>query len=381
MTRPRVLFVNGGILGLLTFQQFLDSYLPRQSILDAERIVLTENLTLAERGVRRLLTQRFWKDGLFGLRNMDLARLRYEMHAGLLARRRMRGRRFDAIHFHRQATAYSSLDLMRRVPSIVSVDCTQECVMQMARGRIERISYRPNVWLDGAVFRRAKAVVATSHWAAASIRAWYPDCVTAIHVLPNPVLLESFDVSWIERRRERTASGGKVRVLFMGGDFHRKGGSVLLDAWEAGRFEARAELTIATAGGVGRPLPPGVSVRNDIVQHSAAWRSLWADADLFVLPTRNEAFGVVFQEAGAAGLPAIGTRHNAVPEIIKDGETGLLVPVDDGEALAAAMSALIGDPALRARFGERARLHIEQTADPSRYLRALVALISSVLHS
>ncbi len=51
------------------------------------------------------------------------------------------------------------------------------------------------------------------------------------------------------------------------------------------------------------------------------------------MPTRNEAFGLVYQEAAAAGLPAIGTNHNAVPEIIIDGETGLLVPVGDRDAL------------------------------------------------
>ena len=43
------------------------------------------------------------------------------------------------------------------------------------------------------------------------------------------------------------------------------------------------------------------------------------------MPTRNEAFGLVYQEAAAAGLPAIGSRLNAVPEIIADGDTGLLV--------------------------------------------------------
>ena len=43
------------------------------------------------------------------------------------------------------------------------------------------------------------------------------------------------------------------------------------------------------------------------------------------MPTRNEAFGLVFQEAAAAGLPAIGTRLNAIPEIVADGETGILV--------------------------------------------------------
>ena len=60
-------------------------------------------------------------------------------------------------------------------------------------------------------------------------------------------------------------------------------------------------------------------------QHGRMDGERGAGADIFVMPTRNEAFGLVFQEAAAAGVPAIGTRQNAVPEIIVDGETGLLV--------------------------------------------------------
>jgi hypothetical protein len=76
-------------------------------------------------------------------------------------------------------------------------------------------------------------------------------------------------------------------------------------------------------------LPPGVSLHRNVAAHTDAWQALWRAADVFVLPTRDEAFGIVFQEAGAAGLPAIGTRMNAVPEIVRDGETGVLVAPGD----------------------------------------------------
>jgi glycosyltransferase involved in cell wall biosynthesis len=108
------------------------------------------------------------------------------------------------------------------------------------------------------------------------------------------------------------------------------------------------------------------------------WTAAWRAADLFVMPTRNEAFGLVYQEAAAAGLPSIGTRLNAVPEIIEDGATGLLITPGDTSGLARAIDALIASAGLRERLGRNARRKIEQDADPDVHRRQLVALITQV---
>jgi glycosyltransferase involved in cell wall biosynthesis len=300
------------------------------------------------------------------------------MHAGVLARRRIRAagiRRFDVLHFHRQATAYASLDLMRRIPSIVSLDCTQSCVADRATSSVERASYLPNAWMDGAVFRRAFAVISISAWAAGALRREYPDIQTPVHVMPNPVLLSHFDGAWIEERRARAASGMPPRFVFMGGDFPRKGGYDLLEAWEAGRMHERAHLEVVTNWQIGRSLPAGATLTRNVAPYSPEWRALWKRADAFVMPTRNEAFGLVYQEAAAAGIPAIGTALNAVPEVVREGETGLLVPVGDRPALAAAMATLAASPALRDRLGTRGRAVIEDVASPTQYLERLTALI------
>lgn len=374
----RALFVNGGILGLVSFDRFLAEMLPRQSAITGTRIVLTENLSIPDRVVRRILSQRLWPDGLLGLRNLDLARARQELNAGLLARRRLnaaRARAFDVLHFHRQATAYGSLDLMSEVPTVVSIDCTQDCAADAATSSIERWSYRPNEWIDGAIFRRAAAVISTSAWARGALHRRYPACTTPVHVLPNPVLLDYFDPAWIEARRERSAAGTLPRMLFMGGDFVRKGGTDLLEAWQAGGLHAHATLEIVTDWPVAGPLPAGVTLTRGVRPHSAEWGACWARADAFVMPTRNEAFGLVYQEAAAAGVPAIGTDHNAVPEIIRDGETGLLVPTADPAALAAALLTLAGGPGLRHRMGLRARQVIEEVGSPSLYMDRLTAIL------
>jgi glycosyltransferase involved in cell wall biosynthesis len=375
----RVLFVNGGILGLASFDQFLSETLPRQTAIDGTQLMLTEHLSVLDRVIRRAMCQRAWHDGLLGLRNLDFARFRHELHAGVLARRRIAALgsgRFDVLHFHRQATAYGSLDLMRGIPSLVSIDCTQDCVLQSTASSIERATYRPNVRVDGLIFERAAGVIATSRWAAQTLQRGYPMCTTPVHVLPNPVLLMHFDEAWIDARQNRARAGADPRFLFVGGDFVRKGGPDLLNAWRAAGLHESASLEIVTDWPMTGPLPAGVTITRRVQPHSAAWRACWARADVFVMPTRNEAFGLVYQEAAAAGLPAIGTRHNAVPEIIVEGETGLLVPVQDVGALAAAMRILAEAPDLRHRMGTRARQVIQQVASPESYMARLTTIIA-----
>jgi glycosyltransferase involved in cell wall biosynthesis len=378
-TAPRVAFVNGGILGLLSYAAWLRATFAGDRAIDPEYFVLTEKLSPRERLVRRALCMRLWPDAI-GARNLDLARFRREINSGLQARQRLLARgldRFDVLHFHRQATAYGSLDLMRRVPSIVSIDCTQTCVLQDASSALERWSLQFNVRRDGEILRRAAAIVSTSQWTARDVRRLYPDCRTPVHVLANPVPLDRFDAAWPDERRARAGTETRPRCLFMGGDFPRKGGYDLLAAWEAGGFARRADLTLVTDWNLG-PLPAGVRQQRAVAALTPEWIGAWRSADLFVMPSRNEAFGLVYQEAAAAGLPAIGSRLNAIPEIIEDGATGLLVPPGDPAGLARALDALIASAELRERLGRAARRKIEEDANPVTHRDRLVALIAQV---
>ncbi len=81
--------------------------------------------------------------------------------------------------------------------------------------------------------------------------------------------------------------------------------------------------------------------------------------DLFVLPTHQEALGTAFIEAAALGLPTVGSRVDGVPEVVADGESGLLVPPQDSAALAAAINQLLGDPARRQAMGRVGRQRVE----------------------
>lgn len=86
----------------------------------------------------------------------------------------------------------------------------------------------------------------------------------------------------------------------------------------------------------------------------------YAAADVFCLPgrehpSRAEGFGLVYLEAAAAGLPVVAARVDAIPEVVRHLETGILVEPDDPAGLARAVERLATDPALRAELGERGR--------------------------
>jgi glycosyltransferase involved in cell wall biosynthesis len=85
---------------------------------------------------------------------------------------------------------------------------------------------------------------------------------------------------------------------------------------------------------------------------------LMAAFDVFVLPSLNEGMGRVLLEAGAAGTARIATRVGGVPDIVRDGETGLLVPPRDARAIADAVLELERNPARRAMLGAAARADV-----------------------
>src|SRR5690606_25667459 len=81
-------------------------------------------------------------------------------------------------------------------------------------------------------------------------------------------------------------------------------------------------------------------------------------ASLFVLPSRQEPFGIVLLEAGAFGLPVVASRVGGIPEILTDGATGRLVAPGDAEELAASMRSVLTDRVTSVEMGERLRRHV-----------------------
>jgi glycosyltransferase involved in cell wall biosynthesis len=106
--------------------------------------------------------------------------------------------------------------------------------------------------------------------------------------------------------------------------------------------------------------------------------ALYAAADLYLWPAINEAYGMAFLEAQAAGLAVVAGRTGGVPAVVAHGITGLLTPVGDAEAFAAAVRRLLDDPAERGRFGAAAAFRIASHHDERAAARAVAAALRTL---
>lgn len=153
-------------------------------------------------------------------------------------------------------------------------------------------------------------------------------------------------------------------VLFVGKEWHRKGGDVLVEAFRAVRAQIPgARLRIVGTEEAPRD-EPGVEVLGK-VGGRAVLAEVYASARVFCLPSRFDPYAGVVTEAMAFGLPCVVTRVGALDEIVVDGETGLVVPREDPAALARALGALLEDPDRAARMGAagHARVRTHQNWD------------------
>jgi len=161
-----------------------------------------------------------------------------------------------------------------------------------------------------------------------------------------------------------SSNDGVVRLLAVGSLVPRKGYDVLIAAL-ATLADLRWHLTIA--GDRGRDPATARRIDDDIRRWDLADRvavvgavpperitALYGAADLFVLASRFEGYGMVYAEAIAHGLPVIGTTAGAIPETVPQG-AGVLVPPDNAPALASALRGLIENPDERSRLAAAAR--------------------------
>ncbi len=124
----------------------------------------------------------------------------------------------------------------------------------------------------------------------------------------------------------------------------------------------------------------GLDTRLRLVGFRDDISTLLAASDAVAVPsTRPEPFGLVALEAAAAGLPAVAAAHGGLPEIIRHGETGLLVEPGDPTALAAALRRLADDPGAAAAMGAAASADVAERFRPEAGLAAVEALYDELL--
>ncbi len=174
-------------------------------------------------------------------------------------------------------------------------------------------------------------------------------------------------------------NNGRPTALFIGKDFYRKGGDLLLQAFAQTREHIpHSRLIMVTEGPIPADLPlDGVDIVPPTWNREVI-HNLYREADLFVLPSRLETWGDVLLEAMAYGLPCVGATRQAMGEIISHGQTGLVVPPGDGYALYSALLWLMINPWLRGKWGDAGRARLETHFTWPRVVEKMAPIIEEV---
>ena len=282
----------------------------------------------------------------------------------------------DAIFWNTQKPAMFCSSLLRSVPSVISLDVTPKQYDDLA----EEYGHAPDKpgaiasakhWLNRRIFNQARLLLPATDWVRRSLIHDYDVPDERIEVLPPGTDVERFRPP-TSRPPDDT---GKLRILFVGGDFIRKGGDTLLEWFRRSPAAERCELHIVTR--------EAVTSSERVVVHRLSHdkdrlAELFREADIFVLPTRAECFGLVLTEAMASGLPVVTSPVGGIPEVVDEGVSGLLVPAGDPGALDGALTRLIEDRALRLRLGERGRQIAEQRFDARKNVARIARILQEI---
>ncbi len=262
---------------------------------------------------------------------------------------------YELVHAHAYGyfpvLAGGLAQLIRRIPLVVT--------SHSDRGG-ESVSKQLFDWaVPPMTLRRAHRLIALTAREAQNLERLGVDS-DRIRIIPNGV-----DLSEFENLAVRRGAEGEVTVLFVGRCYSRqKGLEYLVRAVEHLPSRQKVHLKIVGEdwGGVTglRALARALGIEDQITFTGPLPRAdvirAYGSADIFVLPSLFEPFGIVLLEAMAAGLPIVASRVGGIPEVVQDGATGLLVRPGDSRVLAEAIGRLISDPSLRSQMGEAGRL-------------------------
>ena len=348
--RPRITFVTEQQVGLRTYSENLRRFAEHDDRIEGRWTPITY---VDEHGLLERLT--FLPRGLIGS-------LR-----GRLQVRRALHHPADACLFMTQTPVALGGRLARKRPYVVMVDDTPILLDTMGEhyglraekpGPLATVKRR----INSIGLRRAHRVLPMSQWARRSLVDDY-----GVHHERAVVLATGIDlVQWTPDTEPHT---GPMRILFVGGDFDRKGGQVLLSAFDR-LPSGSAELHVVTRSTL--DAHDGVVPHYGMEPNSPELIALFRSCDVFVLPSRAEAFPNVVIEASASGLASIVTSVGAMDEMVVHGETGYVIDVDDSVELARLLQQLAEDPDLRSRLGAAARERAEQCFDGRRNSAAVV---------
>lgn len=255
-------------------------------------------------------------------------------------------------------------DFDRPVPAVYSSDATFRLMegYYPKYSNLARRAAREADLVEQRTITRADLIVYPTEWAARSAIEHYGADPEKVHVVPYGANVDPPERS----RAVSDRPSGPLRLLFVGVDWERKGGEIALNAAET--LNRRGIDTVLTVVGCVPPLVHTQSwltvvpfldkndpeARREMAEH-------YLSSDLFVLPTRQECYGIVFCEAAAYGLPVIATDTGGVSGVVRHGHTGQLLPLEaDGQEYADAIERMLGAPGGLAAARLRARAEFDR---------------------
>jgi glycosyltransferase involved in cell wall biosynthesis len=201
--------------------------------------------------------------------------------------------------------------------------------------------------MEQRVFHAASHVVTWSDWARRSVIEEHGLKESMVTTIPPGARLWKLEDPLFERK-------ANPKILFVGSDFERKGGWDLLDVFR-NHFSDKAELHLVTKGlQIDHPIK-NLFIHTGISPYTKPWHDLFREADIFVLFSRDEPFGLALQEAGAYGLALIGSNVGAIPELVRDGSNGFVIEAGNRLQLEGCLRVLIEDKELRMEMRQQSR--------------------------
>ncbi|HYX15428.1 MAG TPA: glycosyltransferase family 4 protein [Nostoc sp.] len=288
----------------------------------------------------------------------------------------------DALFLHTQTLALFAIPFMRHIPTIISTDGTPLNFDTMGAaynhkvGGNSLLERRKFLW-NKSTYHNATSIVAFSQWAKDSVVDDYGVPAEKVTVIPPGVDLEQWNFR--RNKTEHQSSTNALRLLFVGGDFARKGGYTLLEAFRNSLNQDCTLEIVTKDANLERKLAgiENIRVHCGLTPNSQPLKELYAQADIFVFPTQADCLPNAISEAMAVGLPVITTDVGALPEQVEHGVNGLIVPPSDPAALINAVRALKSDTKRDAMAAASHRI-AEERFDARRNYRAILALMKSI---
>lgn len=284
-------------------------------------------------------------------------------------------RKYDGVLWATWA-AKSVHDLVSASPAFMLMDMTPKQMEEMGHhyGYTSKRAKFMGGWKHRAtekIYQEAKHIFPWNKWVAKSLIEDYG--VPAEKITP---VSPGVDVNLYSPNPAAKKNDGVVRVLFVGGDFLRKGGDLLLRWMSEISEDVKVELHIVTRDEV---VPQaGVVVHKNLGNNSAELVNLYQMCDVFALPTRADCYSLVSLEALAAGMPVVVTKMGGIPEIFAGTNTGRLIEAEDYDALKANLDELVTNHELRTQMGVEARKTAVDRFDREKNLQLVLGIMKSL---